>query len=202
MIEAVLIGLVRLLTGAVVRSQGFTFEPVQQRIYYANHTSHLDTLLIWSLIPREQRRQVHPAAAQDYWWTSRWRRYLAEQVFRAVPVVRQRNAASEEDPLQAVESVLARGDSLIFFPEGTRGSGTGVQRFRSGLYQLARQSPGVVMVPVFISNLNRVLPKGEFLPVPVICTVTFGAGITLDADEPRAAFIARAQAELQALSGT
>ena len=199
MIEALLIGLTRLLTGAVVRSRGFAFEPEQQRIYYANHTSHIDTLLLWSLIPRTQRRRVHPAAAQDYWWTSGWRRYLAERVFHAVPVVRQRESATE-DPLQAVEAVLARGDSLIFFPEGTRGTGDAVQRFRGGLHHLARQCPGIVLVPVYISNLNRVLPKGEFLPVPVICTVTFGAGFTLDADEPRAAFIARAQAELEALS--
>ena len=86
MIETGLIALTRLLTGAVVRSNGFAFEPPAQRIYYANHTSHMDTLLLWSLIPKEQRRNTHPAAAKDYWWSSPWRQYLAERVFRAVPV--------------------------------------------------------------------------------------------------------------------
>jgi len=189
---------VRLLTGAVARSRGFSFDPALQRIYYANHTSHLDTLLIWSLIPRSQRRKVRPAAAQDYWWSSRWRRFLAEKIFHAVPVVRQ-SGAPRRDPLRDLEAALAQGDSLILFPEGTRGAGTKIQPFKTGLHHLVAKHPGVTLVPVYINNLNRVLPKGELLPVPILCTVTFGAEFLLEAGETRADFIARAQAELEAL---
>jgi 1-acyl-sn-glycerol-3-phosphate acyltransferase len=197
--ELLIIGLVRLITGAVGRSFGFSFEPPQQRIYYANHTSHLDTLVIWSLIPRDQRRRVRPAAAEDYWWASRWRRYLAEQVLHCVPVVRHR-ASAAENPLEAVEAALAQGDSLILFPEGTRGSGDGIQAFRSGLYHLANKFPEIELVPVYLRNLNRSLPKGEFLPVPIVCTVAFGAGLRLIAGEPRGDFIARAQTALEGLA--
>ena len=199
MLEVLIIGLVRLVTGAVGRSFGFSFEPPQQRIYYANHTSHLDTLVIWSLIPRDQRRRVRPAAAQDYWWASRWRRYLAEQVLHCVPVVRHR-ASPTENPLEAVEAALAQGDSLIIFPEGTRGTGEEMQPFRSGLYHLAAKFPEAELVPVYLHNLNRTLPKGEFLPVPIVCTVAFGAGLRLIEGEKRDDFIARAQRALEGLA--
>jgi 1-acyl-sn-glycerol-3-phosphate acyltransferase len=198
-LEVVIIALVRLVAGAVGRSFGFSFEPPQQRIYYANHTSHLDTLVIWSLIPRDQRRRVRPAAAADYWWTSRWRRYLAERVLHCVPVVRHR-ASAAENPLEAVEAALTQGDSLIIFPEGTRGSGDAVQPFRSGLYHLAAKFPEVELVPVYLHNLNRTLPKGEFLPVPIVCTVGFGAGLRLMEGEKRDDFIARAQTALEGLA--
>jgi 1-acyl-sn-glycerol-3-phosphate acyltransferase len=200
MIERFLIFLMHLLTGAVARSRGFSFDPPAQRIYYANHTSHMDALLIWGLVPREQRRRVRPAAAQDYWWATPWRRYLAERVFNAVPVVRQAAAQRVCNPLGALDAALTRGDSLIFFPEGTRGAGEEIQPFRSGLYHLAAAHPQVALVPVYIDNLNRVLPKGEMLPVPIICTVTFGAEFTLKPSETKADFIARAQAGLEALA--
>ena len=199
MIDRVLIALTRLLTGAVVYRYDFDFEPYAQRIYYANHTSHMDTLLIWSLVPDSQRAHVHPAAAKDYWWTSRWKRYLAEHVLGAVPVARQRENAAD-DPLQDLDATLARGESLIIFPEGTRGTGEKIQPFKSGLYRLAERHPAAILVPVYIDNLNRVMPKGEWLPVPMLCTVHFGGGFTLDPQESKADFIARAQSRLEALA--
>jgi 1-acyl-sn-glycerol-3-phosphate acyltransferase len=201
MIESFLIGLTRILTGAVVRTRGFSFDPPAQRIYYANHTSHMDTLLVWSLIPRGQRRKVRPVAARDYWWSSSWRRYLAEKVLHAVPVLRVREMALD-DPLHDLEAALAQGDSLIFFPEGTRGTGGKIQPFKNGLHHIVAKHPHVTLVPVYIENLNRVLPKGEMLPVPILCTVSFGAGFSLEAGERRADFIARAQAALEALVTT
>ena len=199
MIDRLLIALTRLLTGAVAYRHDFDFAPYAQRIYYANHSSHMDTLLIWSLVPPSQRPHVHPAAAKDYWWTSRWKRYLAEQVLRAVPVVRQRENATD-DPLEEVDATLARGESLIIFPEGTRGTGEKIQPFKSGLYRLAAKHPAAVLVPVYIDNLNRVMPKGEWLPVPMLCTVHFGAGFTLEREETKADFLARAQSRLEALA--
>ena len=158
-------------------------------------------LLLWSLIPKGQRRNTHPAAAKDYWWSSPWRQYLAERVFRAVPVARQRENR-DDDPLGPLEAVLAAGGSLVFFPEGTRGAGWPIQPFKGGLYHLAAKFPHVTLVPVYIDNLNRVLPKGEILPVPIICTVHIGAGFRLDPAEMKADFISRAHSRLEALVPT
>jgi 1-acyl-sn-glycerol-3-phosphate acyltransferase len=198
-IEIFLIALMRLLTGAVLQSRGFTFDPSRQRIYYANHSSHLDTLLIWGLIPKTQRKKVRPAAAKDYWWSSSWRRYLAEKVFHAIPVVRHRESA-EENPLQLLAAALAEGDSLIFFPEGTRTVDGKIQPFKSGLYHLVSKCPGAALVPVYIDKLSRVLPKGEILPVPIIVTVTFGEEFYLREGEDKAKFIMRAQTLLADLA--
>src|SRR5262249_16381026 len=152
------------------------------RIYYANHTSHLDTLVILASLPRRYRVHVRPVAAKDYWWSSPWRRYMADNVFRAVPLSREREP-SNPNPLSGLETVLAKGDSLIFFPEGTRGDGAKVQPFRSGLFHLVSKFPGIALVPVYINNLNRVLPKGEAVPVPILCTVTFGASFAKEPEE-------------------
>lgn len=200
MIGALLRFLTRLLTGVQARSAGFAFEPPAQRLYYANHSSHLDTLIIWTLIPDDQRRRTRPAAAQDYWWSSPLRRYIAEQVLNAVPVVREKSSP-EQDPLEGLRQALTAGDSLIFFPEGTRGSGDQIAPFKSGLYRLAIEFPQLQLVPVYIDNLNRVLPKGEMLPVPLICSALFGAPLRPDEGESRQDFLQRARAALLQLSG-
>lgn len=197
--EALVLGAARFLTGAVVKTRGFQFEPVAQRIYYANHTSHLDTILILASIPRAHRKIVRPAAAKEYWWKSPLRGYFAEKVFHALPVPRQ-NPSPDANPLSALGEALAKGDSLIFFPEGTRGDGTKIQPFKSGLYHLLSAHPNVMLVPVYIDNLNRVLPKGEGIPVPILCTVTFGEAFAFDPGQTKADFIAHAKSQLEALA--
>lgn len=199
MFDHVLIAGARLLSGAVAFRHGFEFEPYAPRIYYANHSSHLDTLVLLGLIPDSQRRRVHPAAAKDYWWKTRLRRYIAERALNAVPVVRQMESHAEH-PLRELEAALDRGDSLILFPEGTRGAGECIQPFKNGLHHLAAKHPSVSLVPVYIRNLNRVMPKGEWLPVPILCTVHFGAPFTVEPFPSRAEFLSHAQAQLEALS--
>ena len=198
LLENLLFFITRLLTGAVSEYKEFNFEPVRQRIYYANHSSHMDTLILWSMLPKSQRRYVHPVAAKEYWWSSPLKRYFAENIFRAVPLARTREERGR-DPLHALEQVLEQGESLIIFPEGTRGSGECIQKFKGGLYHLASKYPQVEFVPVYINNLNRVLPKGELLPVPIICTLHFGSGFIIEPEETKAAFIVRAQSKLEAL---
>lgn len=185
-----LLGLVRALTGAQARWHGCP-PKAEQRIYFANHQSHADLVLIWAALPSELRSITRPIAAKDYWTASAFKRWITTAVFNAVYVERERKG--DEDPLQPLIDALDSGDSLIIFPEGTRGHADEPQPFKSGLYNLARRFPDVVLVPAWIHNVQRVMPKGEVIPVPVLCSVTFGEPLTLGPDEDRSDFLHRAR---------
>ena len=185
-----LLGLVRLLTGAQARWQGCP-PKAEQRIYFANHQSHADLVLIWAALPTALRSITRPIAAKDYWTASPFKRWITTEVFNAVYVARERQG--DEDPLQPLADALESGDSLIIFPEGTRGFEEQPQPFKSGLYNLAQRFPDVVLVPAWIHNVQRVIPKGEVIPVPMLCSVTFGSPMQLETGEARADFLARAR---------
>jgi 1-acyl-sn-glycerol-3-phosphate acyltransferase len=170
-----------------------------QRIYFANHTSHIDTMAIWAALPIRIRGGTRPVAAKDYWGGG-FRRYLATKTLRAVLIDRARTDP-DANPLAPLIEALEQGESLIIFPEGTRGASAIPGPFKSGLYHLATQFPGVQLVPVYLENLHRSLPKGAFLPIPMTCTVRFGTPIALDAAEPKDSFLERARAEVIKLSG-
>jgi len=179
----------------------------RQRIYFANHTSHLDFVVLWSALPRSVRTRTHPVAARDYWQRG-IRAYLAKEVFRAVFVDRsshsqqiskEASTASARRVIDDMSAALGESDSLIIFPEGTRGSGDGVGPFRSGIYHLARKHPEVDLVPAYLENLSRILPKGELLPVPLLSRLTFGEPIRICSSETKEAFLARAHAALESL---
>ncbi|WP_350304100.1 lysophospholipid acyltransferase family protein [Photorhabdus viridis] len=192
-------GLCRLLTGVSIRWIGCK-PSVVARIYYANHTSHLDGLVIWAGFPRVLRYRVHPVAARDYWSKTGLRRYFINKVFRAVLIDRKGEDGLKENTLIPMEDVLRRGESLILFPEGTRGNGEQINKFKGGLYYLAKKYPDVELIPVYLENLNRVLPKGSALVVPVICSATFGRPLEkLGEKEEKADFLQRARLALEAL---
>jgi 1-acyl-sn-glycerol-3-phosphate acyltransferase len=173
----------------------------RQRIYFANHASHGDFVLIWSVLPKELRDRTRPVAGADYWRKSKLREFLGGEVFKAVLIERQAEARAE-DPIQQMAEALDAGDSLILFPEGTRNmTEEPLLPFKSGLYNLALARPSVELVPTWIDNLSRVLPKGEFMPLPLLCSVTFGAPLTLGEGEDRKAFLDRARGALLALDG-
>jgi 1-acyl-sn-glycerol-3-phosphate acyltransferase len=163
----------------------------RQRIFFANHSSHLDFVLVWAHLPPAVRRRTRPVAARDYWERGRVRKYLAGAVFRAVLIDR---AGGGAEAVERMLEGLGDGHSLIVFPEGTRGSGESVAPFKSGLYHLAGARPDVELVPVSLENLNRILPKGEFVPVPMISRVRFGPGLRLEEGEAKAEFLERARA--------
>jgi len=169
----------------------------RQRIYFANHSSHLDTILVWAAMPPELRRRVRPVAAADYWGKGRIQRHIALNVLNAVLIDRQ---ARSSDPLEPLKSALAAGDSLIFFPEGTRGTGELPSTFRPGLYHLAKGFPEVELVPVFLDNLRRALPKGSLLPVPLSCVARFGAPMHLQEGETKPGFLDRARSAVVSLA--
>ncbi len=170
-----------------------------QRVYFANHCSHGDFVLLWTVLPVKIRQRTRPVAGADYWLSSSLRRFIGCRVFNSVLVERNRTQRTQ-DPVTQMVQALDGGDSLIVFPEGTRNTtDAALLPFKSGLYHLAFQRPSIELVPVWISNLNRVLPKGEVIPVPLICTVTFGEAIHLGPDEDKQAFIVRAEQALRAL---
>jgi 1-acyl-sn-glycerol-3-phosphate acyltransferase len=176
-----LLGLVRLLTGAQARWHGCP-PKAEQRIYFANHQSHADLVMIWAALPAELRGITRPIAAKDYWTKTPFKHWITREVFNAVYVERERKPDESGvlvDPLSPLKEALEKGDSIILFPEGTRGNEELPQRFKSGLYNLALKFPNVVLVPAWINNIQRLLPKGEVVPVPVLCSVTFGAPIQI-----------------------
>ena len=185
-----LLGLIRLLTGAQARWQGCP-PKAEQRIYFANHQSHADLVLMWAALPEELRSITRPIAAKDYWTKTAFRKWITTAVFNAIYVDRVKTG--EQDPLEPLIEALTNGDSIILFPEGTRGNQEEPQSFKSGLYNLALKFPHVVLVPAWINNVQRVMPKGEVVPVPILCSVTFGAPVVLQPDEDRGAFLARAR---------
>ena len=233
MIEGLVAGLItgfaRLVTG--VRARWIGCGPLPgQRIYFANHTSHGDFVLIWTVLPQVLRAHTRPVAAGDYWDAGELRRFLIHRVFRGVLVQRgganarhrsdartpnpgagraasgaaqgtppapadaeETGAAKLVDPLLPLIDALDGGDSLIIFPEGTRNAEEQMLPFKSGIYHLARQRPGVDLVPVWIENVGRVMPKGQLLPVPLLCSVNFGAPIRLQVGEEKQAFLDRAR---------
>ena len=255
-----LLAAIRLLTGAQARWWGCP-PKAEQRVYFANHQSHLDLVMIWAALPQELRSITRPIAARDYWATTPFKRWITTEVFNAIYVERGGSAAAAPPavppaappsatpqgapiaeqaalqvvapwtvqgelplaqaeahpvaepapapvipgsaealaPLQPLVEALRSGDSIIIFPEGTRGN-TGVpQKFKSGLFTLAQMFPEVVLVPAWIDNVQRVMPKGEVVPVPILCSVTFGAPIRLEEGEERRPFLDRAREAVMAL---
>ena len=170
-----------------------------QRVYFANHTSNGDFVLLWTVLPAPLRRQTRPVAALDYWLRSPMRAFIGRDVFNAV-LIDRRPEARTSDPVAQMVEALDQGSSLILFPEGQRNtSDEPLLPFKSGLFHLARGRPDVDLVPVWIANLNKVMPKGEVIPVPLICTLTFGAPLRIEAGETKEAFLARASDALLAL---
>ena len=191
----------RLLCGASVRWHCDPTE-ARQRIYYGNHSSHLDFVMIWSALPPRLRQSARPVAGRDYWNRGAVRRYLADSVFRAVLIDRSASAkgfggsdqvTSARAAIEHMASEMGTRYSLIVFPEGTRSLDGEVGPFKSGLYHLAQARPDVQLVPVYLENLNRILPKGESLPVPMMSRVIFGPVLPSNAGEDKAGFLLRAR---------
>ena len=191
-IAGLITGFTRIVTGAKARWIGCAPGDIQ-RIYFGNHSSHADFVLIWASLPTHLRARTRPVAGADYWEKGRLRLFIIHRVLRGVLVDRSRQPGSA-DPIDCMVTALDAGDSLILFPEGTRNTTDEILLpFKSGLYRLAARRPGVELIPVWMENLGRVLPKGETVPVPLLCSVNFGAPMRIGQGEEKDAFLGRAR---------
>ena len=191
MTRTLLAAIARFLSGASVR--WIDCQPdTCQRVYFANHTSHLDPIVIWSSLPASVRALTRPVAAKDYWEKGWVRRYLATQVFDAL-LIDRKHIKVHQSPVDLMLKAMGDTHSVIIFPEGGRNTAEEIGEFKSGLYYMAKKRPDLELVPVHLDNMNRVLPRGEFLPVPLLSCITFGAPIWLETGEAKADFLVRAR---------
>lgn len=192
----------RLLSGASVRlADDAALDAVRgetQRVYVANHSSHLDFIVLWAALPPALRRVTRPVAAKDYWNKSALRRYLAVEVYRAILIEREAVSA-HNNPIDRIAEEMGDTSSVILFPEGTRGKGDEIGAFKSGIYHLVGKKPNLQCVPVYLENLNRVLPKGEILPLPILCNITLGAPLQRREGERKTEFLQRLRDAVVAL---
>jgi len=205
MIARALVRLAKLISGA----RAVWTTPIDgdaQRIFFANHTSHLDFIVVWSALPAEMRGRTRPVAGRDYWMKGRIRRYLSSKVFNGILIERTPSSASTEEKRKAAQAAIDRmaeemgtEHSIIVFPEGTRGTGDEIAPFKSGLYHLCKLKPKVQLVPVYLDNMNRILPKGEALPVPMLSRVVFGEPMEMRRNEPKESFLERARSAVEKL---
>lgn len=185
-----LVGLAKLISGASVR--WIDCQPdTCQRVYFANHTSHLDALVLWASLPPEVRSLTRPVAAKDYWTKGPIRRHIARS-FNAM-LIDRRDIKVHNNPVQMILNEMGDTYSVIVFPEGGRSEEGQIGEFKSGIYYLNKKRPDLEMVPVYLDNMNRILPRGEVLPVPLLSNITFGPPIWLEAGESKASFLRRAR---------
>ena len=186
----VLVGLAKFFSGATLRWVDVQPDTCQ-RIYFANHTSHMDPLVLWCSLPSRVRELTRPVAAADYWEKGWLRRHLAKS-FHAI-LIDRKEIKIHNSPVHIIVKEIADKYSIIIFPEGGRNETGEVGEFKSGLYHLAKKRPDIELMPVYIDNLNRILPRGEVLPVPLLSSITIGPPIWLHQREPKEVFLARAR---------
>jgi putative acyltransferase len=148
-------------------------------------------VMVWISLPKRWRRLARPVAGADYWLTNRFKRFIINNVFNGLLIMR--NGSDPKAITAQMGAALDQGSSLIIFPEGTRNTDDDVLLlpFKSGIYHLARENPDVGFIPIWIDNINRVLPKGKLLPVPLVCEVNIGEEMQLLPGEDKEAFLER-----------
>lgn len=191
MLRETAVFMTRLITGVNPVWVDCNAESSALRVYFANHGSHLDFATLWAALPRSTRDRTRPVAARDYWGRTPFTRSVID-LFHGLLIARE-GITRQDNPVEQMAQALREGYSLILFPEGTRSKDGCIGPFKSGLYHLAAKVPEAELVPVYLQNLNRILPKGHLLPVPLLSSVVFGPPIQLHDGEPKQAFLARAK---------
>lgn len=188
-LRGLLILVAKFLSGASVRWVDCQPECCQ-RVYFANHTSHLDSIVIWSVLPDHVRKTTRMVAALDYWNAGPIRRFLSKNVFNAL-LIDRKHVSIKNNPVNQLILEMKAEHSIIIFPEGGRGNGEKINDFKSGIYYLAKKRPEIELIPIYLDNMNRILPRGMVLPVPMLSRVVFGPPIWIEKGEKKEDFLNR-----------
>ncbi len=142
-------------------------------IIVANHNSHLDTMVLVSMMPLRLLSKVQPVAAADYFTTNPLIKWFALNIIGILPIHRDKNAAKATNPIDLCQEALEQGKILIFFPEGSRGEPEEMSELKYGISKLAQACPDVSVYPVYLHGLGKVMPKGDPVLVPFFCDISF-----------------------------
>jgi len=140
-------------------------------IIVANHNSHIDTLLLMCLFNCSQILKIHPVAAADYFCNTKLKRFVFTKLLGIIPISRKLRKATEEEIFKDINEKLRAGETIIIYPEGTRGEDNEIKKFKSGVAHIARMNPNVPVIPCYINGPDKILPKGAILWVPFIADV-------------------------------
>ncbi len=141
----------------------------------ANHSSHFDTPVVLSTLPDRLRAKTAVAAAADKFYRPGKRGWWFSLFWNAYPIER----GGGRDALAYSSDLLARGWSLLIYPEGTRSRSGDIGELRHGTAILAMQAKAPV-VPIYTEGLRNVMPKGERVPRPAAVHVRIGEPVSLD----------------------
>jgi 1-acyl-sn-glycerol-3-phosphate acyltransferase len=150
-----------------------TLKNKKQFILIANHNSHMDTMAIMSAIPSRYIHKVHPIAARDFFGGSLFKKILMRYLVNATLIQRDRDDP-ENDPIDSMDKMLKKSRSLILFPEGSRGVPGVMTKFKKGLGYLIQRNPEINVIPVYLDNVYKTLPRGKNLILPYNCSIKFG----------------------------
>jgi len=162
------------LTG-IVYKHSEVLTQANQFIIIANHNSHIDTLALMSAMPKHKIVKIKPVAAGDYFGSSKWKSVLTRVFTNALLIPRCCSLKNKsQDPFRIMLKALKRGQSLIIYPEGSRGKANEMQEFKNGIGHILLKYPHIAYIPTYIENTGKVLPKDTIVPVPFNCKVVFG----------------------------
>lgn len=140
-------------------------------IIVANHNSHLDTMVLIDILPKNLLPIIRPVAAADYFLKNKYLAWFSRKIINIIPIARER---TQQDPLEECYRALENNNILILFPEGSRGEPEVLSTFKKGISYLATKYPEVPVIPVFLHGLGKALPKGDPLLVPFFCDIYVG----------------------------
>jgi 1-acyl-sn-glycerol-3-phosphate acyltransferase len=155
---------------------------IKQFILIANHNSHMDTMALMSAIPSRFIHRVHPIAARDFFGGSLFSRILMRYLVNATLIRRDREDP-KRDPIDDMDKMLKKQRSLILYPEGSRGIPGRMSNFKRGLGYLVQRNPNINVIPVYLENIYKTLPKGKKLILPYNCSIKFGQPIKFNSLE-------------------
>ena len=165
-------------------------------IFAANHSSHADTSLILYGLTDRARDHTVVAAAADYWFKRPLLGNIVSLFLNTFPFSRTGGAQAQ---LHSSSQLLKSGWNLVLFPEGSRSPDGRIQEFKPGVGHLANET-GTPVVPVHIRGAQKIMPKGQKLPLPGPARVRIGRPMTPKAKEGSREFTARVERAVRDLA--